>query len=125
MFAITNVSNYYQLADKLVGKIRAQNSSRSHTNLVPFQTFQMADRLTVKVVENFNVDQIIKDHIEATGTDESFFIADVGDIVRKFVLWNQLLPRVSPDFAFKCNNHVTVVATLAALGKLSESKWYV
>lgn len=79
----------------------------------------MSDRVAVKVVENFDIDQIIKDHITATGTDESFFIADIGDIVRKFVLWNKLMPRVDPDFAFKCNNHITVVGTLAALGNFS------
>lgn len=77
----------------------------------------MSDRVAVKVVEKFDVDQIIKDHIEATGTDESFFIADIGDIVRKFVLWYKLMPRIDPDFAFKCNDHITVVGTLAALGK--------
>lgn len=81
----------------------------------------MADRVTVKVIEKFDLDQIVKDHIAATGTDESFFIADVGDIVRKFVLWNKLMPRVDPDFAFKCNNHISVVGTLAALGMLSKT----
>lgn len=79
----------------------------------------MAQRDSVKVIEKFDVKQLILDHIENTGTDESFFIVDVGDVVRKFILWNDLLPRINPDFAFKSNNHSTVVGTLAALGKLS------
>lgn len=78
----------------------------------------MAQRETVKIVEKFDADQLIRDHIEATGTDESFFIADVGDVVRKFILWYDLMPRIDPDFAYKCNNHPVVVGTLAALGKL-------
>lgn len=76
----------------------------------------MSDRDTVKVVENFDVYQLIRDHIQKTGTDESFFIADIGDVVRKFILWNKLMPRIDPDFAFKCNNLPVVVGTLAALG---------
>lgn len=95
---------------------RARKNSRSQTSLVSLRARAMSDRVTVKVVENFDVDKIIKDHIEATGTDESFFIANVGDVVNKFILWNKLMPRIDPDFAFKCNNHITVVGTLAALG---------
>lgn len=77
----------------------------------------MSKREIVKVVEKFDLEKLIRDHIETTGTDESFFIADVGDVIRKFILWNDLMPRIDPDFAFKCNNHPAVVGTLAALGK--------
>lgn len=77
----------------------------------------MSKRDFVKVVEKFDADQLILDHIENTGTDESFFIADVGDVVKKFIKWYELMPRIDPDFAFKCNNHSCVVGTLAALGK--------
>lgn len=77
----------------------------------------MAQRESVKVVEKFDLNQLIHAHIAESGTDESFFIVDVGDIVRKFILWYELMPRIDPDFAFKCNNHPSVVGTLAALGK--------
>jgi diaminopimelate decarboxylase len=73
-------------------------------------------REIVKVVEKFDANELISEHISRNGTDESFFIVDVGDVIRKFILWYELLPRVDPDFAFKCNNHPTVVGTLAALG---------
>jgi ornithine decarboxylase len=76
----------------------------------------MAPRETVKVVEKFNLDQLIREHIKKTGTDESFFIVDVGEVIRKFILWYELMPNVDPDFAFKCNNHPTVAGTLGALG---------
>lgn len=78
----------------------------------------MATRESVKVVEKFDLDQLIHEHIAESGTDESFFIADIGDIVRKFILWYELLPRIDPDFAYKCNNHPSVVGTLAALGEV-------
>lgn len=76
----------------------------------------MSQRETVKIVEKFDLIQLIRDHIKKTGTDESFFIVDVGDVVRKFVLWYELMPRVDPDFAYKCNNHPSVAGTLAVLG---------
>lgn len=76
----------------------------------------MVQRETVQIVEEVKTDELINEHIEKTGTDESFFINDVGDVVRKFILWNDLMPRISPFFAFKCNNHPTVAGTLAALG---------
>lgn len=76
----------------------------------------MTQREVVKVVENFNLNQLIHQHIEQTGTDESFFIVNVGDVVRQFILWEKLLPRVAPHFAFKCNTHPSVAGTLAALG---------
>lgn len=80
------------------------------------KTLTMTQRETVKVVEKFNLDQLIREHIAKTATDESFFIVDVGDVVRKFILWYELLPRVDPDYAFKCNNHPSIAGTLAALG---------
>lgn len=77
----------------------------------------MAARDTVKVVEKFDLYKIIHDHIKKSGTDESFFIADVGDVVRKFILWNDLMPRIDADFAYKCNNRSVVAGTMAVLGK--------
>ncbi|CRL08703.1 CLUMA_CG021237, isoform A [Clunio marinus] len=76
----------------------------------------MAHREILKVIEKFELDKLIHEHIKKTGTDESFFIVNVGDIVEKFILWYDLMPRVDPDYAFKCNNHPFVVGTLAALG---------
>lgn len=83
----------------------------------------MAPRENVKVVEKFDLEKLIRDHIKETGTDESFFIADVGDIVQKFILWNNLMPRIEPFFAFKCNNLPPVVGTLAALGKIKKNHY--
>jgi ornithine decarboxylase len=71
----------------------------------------------VKVIEKFDADQLALEHIKATGTDESFFIANVGDVIHKYKLWCDLMPRISPDFAYKCNNKKVVAGTLAMLGK--------
>lgn len=85
--------------------------------LSALQDLNMAGRTVVKVVEKFNLDQLIRDHIKTSGTDDSFFIADVGDVVKKFILWCDLMPRIDPDFAYKCNNLPIVAGTMAVLGK--------
>lgn len=71
----------------------------------------------VRVIENFDLLQLVRDHIDAIGIDDSFFITDVGDVVKKFILWQTLFPRIQPDFAIKSNNLSVVATTLAALGE--------
>jgi len=66
-----------------------------------------------------SVAQLVHDKIEeleAQGLDDAFFIGDMGDIVRKYVNWKKLLPRVQPFYAVKCNTEDRVVKLLADLG---------
>lgn len=53
---------------------------------------------------------------EAKGSDEAFFIGDLGDVVKKYNQWRELLPRVEPFYAVKCNQDNHVVKLLADLG---------
>lgn len=50
------------------------------------------------------------------GGDDAFFVADLGDVVRKHLRWTRALPRVQPYYAVKCNPSRAVVMALAALG---------
>lgn len=77
----------------------------------------MSRKETVRVVDKFDLLQLVKDGIDEIKIDDSFFITDVGNVVKKFILWQKLFPRVDPDFAIKCNTLAPVVTTLAALGK--------
>lgn len=74
-------------------------------------------RESLKIIELFDADQLALDHIESTDTDDSFFISNVGDVVQKFLLWKELMPRVDIAYAMKANSHVSVAGTLAALGR--------
>lgn len=76
----------------------------------------MEQQIKLSLVETFDLNKLIGDHIMNTGTDESFWIVDVGDVIRKYILWYDLLPRVDPDFAIKSCNHPSIAGTLAALG---------
>ena len=48
--------------------------------------------------------------------DESFYMCNLSDIIRKFEDWRKFLPRVKPFYAVKCNDDINVLKILASLG---------
>ncbi len=52
----------------------------------------------------------------SAGNDNSFYILDVQDVRLKLEKWNELIPRVTPYYAIKCNDEPVIVNTLAELG---------
>ncbi|POI33338.1 hypothetical protein CIB84_002910 [Bambusicola thoracicus] len=51
-----------------------------------------------------------------TGDQQAFFVADLGDIVKKHLRFLKALPRVKPYFPVKCNSSGGVIRLLAELG---------
>ncbi|XP_035282411.1 ornithine decarboxylase-like [Anguilla anguilla] len=47
---------------------------------------------------------------------DAFYVADLGEVLKKHLRWVRALPRVTPFYAVKCNDSRTVVMTLATLG---------
>ena len=47
---------------------------------------------------------------------DAFYVADLGDILKKHLRWLKALPRVTPFYAVKCNDSRAIVSTLAAIG---------
>lgn len=69
--------------------------------------------------EGFTTKDIMEAKInEASQTEENdaFFVADIGDVVKKHLRFLKVLPRVKPFYAVKCNSSRTVVQTLAEMG---------
>ncbi|XP_055491281.1 ornithine decarboxylase [Leucoraja erinacea] len=69
--------------------------------------------------EGFSARDILERKInEVSQSDDrdAFYVADLGDIVKKHVRWHRVLPRVTPFYAVKCNDDKAVVKTLATLG---------
>ncbi|KAF4790466.1 Ornithine decarboxylase [Turdus rufiventris] len=69
--------------------------------------------------EGFTAKDILDQKInEVSSSDDkdAFYVADLGDIVKKHVRWHKALPRVTPFYAVKCNDSKAVVKTLAVLG---------
>lgn len=61
------------------------------------------------------VDKIDHDVCDA-GEEDSFFVADLGQVYRSFQMWKQHLGRVQPFYAVKCNTDAKVVELLGQLG---------
>lgn len=64
------------------------------------------------VAEVSNIDH---DVCEA-GEEDSFFVADLGEVYRSYQLWMEKLPQVQPHYAVKCNTDIEVVKLLGNLG---------
>lgn len=63
--------------------------------------------------------QLIQDKIdefERKASEDAFCVGDIGDVITKFYKWKELLPRVEPFYAVKCNSDSVVLRTLADMG---------
>ncbi|KAM3080041.1 Ornithine decarboxylase [Clarireedia jacksonii] len=61
-------------------------------------------------VENINND------ICEAGDEDTFFVADLGEVYRQHMRWKRNLPRVKPFYAVKCNPDPQIIRLLAELG---------
>lgn len=50
------------------------------------------------------------------GDEDTFFVADLGEVYRQHMRWKLNLPRVKPFYAVKCNPDPQVIRLLAELG---------
>ncbi|XP_073481489.1 ornithine decarboxylase 1-like [Aquarana catesbeiana] len=69
--------------------------------------------------EGFTAQDILEQKInESSLSDDkdAFYVADLGDIVKKHIRWLKALPRVTPFYAVKCNDSKAIVTTIANLG---------
>lgn len=63
-----------------------------------------------------NIEAHMRRLIAGHGLEDNFYVIDLGALARLHAGWSQLLPRVTPFYAVKCNPDQGVLATLAALG---------
>ncbi|XP_076766918.1 ornithine decarboxylase 2-like [Xylocopa sonorina] len=72
----------------------------------------------VKLFEDTDTETDVIRHFintEYKTTEESFYILDVAEIVRKHQEWIAKMPRVIPHYAVKCNPDLVLIKTLAAM----------
>ncbi|KAK4156327.1 pyridoxal-dependent decarboxylase [Chaetomidium leptoderma] len=50
------------------------------------------------------------------GEEDTFFVADLGEVYRQHIRWKLNLPRVKPFYAVKCNPDPKLLGLLSALG---------
>ncbi|XP_037737918.1 antizyme inhibitor 2 isoform X1 [Chelonia mydas] len=71
------------------------------------------------VEEGFTTRDLLENllmEVSQTSDKGAFFVADLGDIVKKHLHFLKALPHVKPFYAVKCNSSKGVVRTLAELG---------
>uniref|UniRef100_A0A8D0G6C5 Antizyme inhibitor 2 n=1 Tax=Sphenodon punctatus TaxID=8508 RepID=A0A8D0G6C5_SPHPU len=71
------------------------------------------------VEEGFTTRDLLENlllEVSQMGDRDAFFLADLGDVVKKHLRFLKVLPRVKPFYAVKCNGSKGVVQTLAELG---------
>ncbi|XP_067934271.1 ornithine decarboxylase-like [Watersipora subatra] len=61
------------------------------------------------------IDKKIEEHI-VEGSDDAFFVCDLGDVTQKYLNWNVVFPRIKPFYAVKCNDDPALLNVLALLG---------
>lgn len=61
------------------------------------------------------VEGIDHDYCEP-GDEDTFFVADLGEVYRQHLRWKLNLPRVKPFYAVKCNPDTQLLRLLASLG---------
>jgi len=71
------------------------------------------------VKDNISYKEIVTEKIyslEREDSDDAFYIVDMADVILKHKKWVQLLPRVEPFYAMKCNDDPMILKLLAGLG---------
>ncbi|XP_059055664.1 ornithine decarboxylase 1-like [Achroia grisella] len=59
---------------------------------------------------------VIKQIVDEGNQEDPFYVMDLGEVVNRYHRWKELMPRVEPFYAVKCNDDKLLVSTLAALG---------
>lgn len=78
---------------------------------------KMSNTQVEQVYQSFeSIDTIINDKIGLNTKERSFYVADMSDIHKKYLKWQQLMPRIKPFYAVKCNNLPEIITFLASLG---------
>jgi ornithine decarboxylase len=81
------------------------------------QPLEIASNIEVDLMKN--VSDVVRSKIlssEQEDREESFFVCDLGDIVQKYKVWCDSLPRVKPYFDIRCNDDTAVLTILSQLG---------
>lgn len=88
-----------------------------YENQANFGTQHHALKLSDSVAEALvaEVDNVDHEACDA-GDEDSFFVADLSEVVRSYKLWTRELPNVHAHYAVKCNTDDRVVSLLGQMG---------
>jgi len=66
--------------------------------------------------DDYDIYNIINDFIEDNQSERAFYLIDLGEIIKSFSRWINLLPNVKPYYAVKCNPNIAILDALSTLG---------
>ncbi|KAG5674948.1 hypothetical protein PVAND_004892 [Polypedilum vanderplanki] len=67
-----------------------------------------------KFLSHFHLEKSIERSLKVV--NDSHYICNLSDVIRKYEDWKTHLPRVRPHYAVKCNDNINVLKTLASIG---------
>ncbi|KAG6449354.1 hypothetical protein O3G_MSEX005992 [Manduca sexta] len=71
----------------------------------------------VRVMDGpWSPEEVIREIVDGGVQEDPFYVMDLGEVVARYHQWRELMPRVEPFYAVKCNDDKLLVTTLAALG---------
>lgn len=77
------------------------------------ELFNFIQDFNVKLVdENSDTLEIISTFLDQSHDDNAFFIVQLNKIIEQYKRWNELLPRIRPFYAVKCNPNPAIVQLL-------------
>ncbi|POS86311.1 hypothetical protein EPUL_004072 [Erysiphe pulchra] len=89
--------------------------SKPNCNFVNSQNGSETSRSLIRQALHGKIESIDYSVCEA-GDEDTFFVADLGEIYRQHIRWKKNLPRVHPFYAVKCNPDPHAINLLARLG---------
>ncbi|KAJ5113940.1 Ornithine decarboxylase [Penicillium angulare] len=91
-----------------------QEKHTASDKVMPTLEFKHTPEELIDLAIESNISRITKRGV--VGGDESFFIADLGQVARQHRRWKQNLPNIRPYYAIKCNSDPTLIKSLADHG---------
>ncbi len=90
-----------------------QSEEDPQNNFLP--TF-IKENDVILVEQSSTTSDLIQNIIEKYNPDSSFYIIDIGRIIKRVKLWKELFPLVDPFYAVKCNSNKVICKLLSLVG---------
>jgi len=72
--------------------------------------------MTIASAELEHIEQFMCQLIRGLSLEDTFYIMDLGNVVRRFQVWQEAMPSVRPFYAVKCNPNPALLSVLASMG---------
>ncbi len=118
-----NASIYYaSLSTHLSCELHLAGSLDSRHILTLFLRHNLPSACVHRVEKEFCIDELMRDM--TSDHQDAFYVVDLSVVMHKLNKWRELLPRVKPFYAVKCNNDQAICRMLATAGELAPQRSY-